>query len=93
MNDKRIEILCREFDPVFHDCTTIKEDLQLAITLNPDIDKINNAMDENGRRLCLELLEYMANNNVRITYNVKMQPIFEYKGEWITAEQLFENFL
>lgn len=56
-------------------------------------DAAINGMDENGRRMCLDLLEYMASNNVRITHNVKKQPIFEYKCEWITAEQLFDNFL
>lgn len=59
----------------------------------PLYQPVYNAMDENGKRLCLELLEYMANHGVRITHNVKGQPIFEYKGEWISKEQLFENFL
>lgn len=52
-----------------------------------------NAMDENGKRLCLELLEYMAKNNVRIAFNSDNQPIFRYKENWISKEQLFENFL
>jgi hypothetical protein len=84
--DKRDEILLKEFDV---QC----EDIQLAVTLNPDVNKIKNAMDENGRLLCLELLEYMAKNNVRIAHNSDNRPIFRYKENWITAEQLFENFL
>ncbi len=53
-----------------------------------------NAMDENGKRLCLELLEYMAKNNVDCCFNMYNESCrFLYNGKWITAEQLFENFL
>lgn len=93
MEDNRIDILCKEFDPVSEDCRTMRGDLQLAITLNPSIDKIINAMDENGKQMCLDLLEYIAKNLVSATMYNDHTPIFLFKGQWITKEQLFENFL
>ncbi len=39
------EILNELFETVSQDCTTPKQDLQLAITLNPDLDKIVLAME------------------------------------------------
>lgn len=59
-------------------------------------DAAINAMDENGKRMCLDLLEFMAKNKVDVdcdyvdTHN---NFCFYYKGEWVTKEQLFENFL
>lgn len=44
--NKAIEILNEIFEPVAEDCRTWKDDLQLAITLNPDIDKVLEAMKE-----------------------------------------------
>lgn len=56
-----------------------------------------NAMDENGKQMCLDLLEYMAKNDVKCTwYEHEVKGIvytFHYKGESISKEQLFENFL
>lgn len=40
-----IEILIEVFNPDTYDCTTEKEDLQLAITLNPDLTRILLAMN------------------------------------------------
>lgn len=40
----KIEILQDIFDPVSLDCQTEKDDLQLAITLNPSIEKVLQAM-------------------------------------------------
>lgn len=77
MSDRRLEILLEEIQK----------------PIEPGFNVFYSAMDQRGKEMCLELLEYMAKNNVRITYNVKMQPIFEYKGEWISKEALFENFL
>ncbi len=93
--DKREEILLKEFDVSCEDCRTWAQDIQLAlaVTLNPDISKIKNAMDEYMKATCLELLEYMADSNVRISHDFSGQPIFEYKGKCISKEQLFENFL
>lgn len=58
----------------------------------PLYQPVYNAMDENGKRLCLELLEYMAKNNIGSIVSRDVA-LFHYKGEWITKEQLFENFL
>lgn len=57
-----------------------------------------NAMDENAKRICLELLEYMAKNDVECemlgdSATGSVIPFFYYKGEFLTKEQLFENFL
>lgn len=60
---------------------------------HPDVPYILNAMDEYMKECCLELLEYMAKYNVKIAFNSSNQPIFRYKEEWISKEQLFENFL
>lgn len=65
-----------------------------AIFYDGKIQPIYNAMDENGKRMCLDLLEYMAKN--RIACGVYSSPdgeLFKYRGRYITAEQLFENFL
>jgi hypothetical protein len=93
--DKREEILYKEFDAISEDCRTRKEDIQLAITLNPDVDKIINAMDENGKQMCIDLLEYMAKNRVICgSYSSIDSPfLFEFKGQIISKEQLFQNFL
>lgn len=53
-----------------------------------------NAMDENGKQMCLDLLEYMAKHSVECSSTApSMGKRFLYKGEWITKENLFENFL
>jgi hypothetical protein len=96
MYPSREDTLIKEFDPVLNDCTTKEEDLQLAITLNPSLDKIKNAMDQHATNFCMELLEYMAENNVDCSKTWKGKPEnkdFYYKGQWITKEALFENFL
>lgn len=57
------------------------------------------AMDEYFTERALELLEYMANYRVECRKGYKslgeteIIPLFNYKGEWINAQQLFENFL
>lgn len=84
--DRREEILRSELK------SAVFSGLDRTIISAP-FNEVFNAMDENGKRLCLELLEYMANHGVRITHNVRGTPVFEYKGEWITKEALFENFL
>lgn len=52
------------------------------------------AMDEYGTQMCLELLEYLGKHEVECLIRISNEkPIFLFKGEWITKEQLFENFL
>lgn len=59
--------------------------------------EILNKSDDYARCMCLELLEYMAKNDIKCTwYEHEVRGIvytFHYKGECISKEQLFENFL
>jgi hypothetical protein len=91
--DKRTKILMVEFNPATEDGREWDEDLRLAISVNPDIDKIKNAMDENGKQMSIEFLKFalekMGGHSVDAAGNVEIK----YNGEWITAEKLFENFL
>lgn len=71
--------------------------LKPASSLHYDQDIVNFnlvkvAMDEYFKERALELLDFIARrtNNYVIENGV---PEFLYKGEWITKEQLFENFL
>lgn len=57
-----------------------------------DITGLSNGVDEYMKATCLELLEYMGNHNVRCAEGLTERK-FYYKGEWISKEQLFENFL
>lgn len=92
MQDRRIEILMDEFDPKVDDCRTVEDDLKLAIILNPDIEKIKNAMDTYATEMCLDLLKYMSEKGVECD-NEKSEGIFWLNGKWVSAKQLFENFL
>jgi len=96
--DRREEILLKELDIVTFDFQTKADVLQAYLNLSPSLDKIKNAMDENGRRMCLELLEYMAKNDVDCemlgdSETDTVKAFFYFKGQWIKKEQLFENFL
>lgn len=53
---------------------------------------IFNAMDDRATEMCLELLEYIAKNKV-ICHSDKDGSYFNYRGETLTKEQLFDNFL
>ena len=52
-----------------------------------------NAMDENGKQMAIDFLKYtlekMHGHSVDGAGNVEIK----YNGEWLTPEQLFENFL
>lgn len=50
------------------------------------------AMDEYMKECCLSLLQYVAENTTDSSVSVNGVE-FKYKGEWISKEQLFENFL
>jgi hypothetical protein len=57
-------------------------------------DAAINAMDENGKRMCLDLLEHMAKNRIVCgIYSSADGELFKHKGRYLTKEQLFENFL
>lgn len=94
MSDRREQILYEVFNAESDDCRTRKQDIQFAITLNPDVDRIYLAMDENGKQMCLDLLSYMAKNNITLSiHSTPNAAVFKHKGELLTKEQLFENFL
>ena len=51
-------ILWDVFDPSPQDCTTTTQDIQLALTLNPDLNRIKTAMMES----CRQVLKLAAKN-------------------------------
>ena len=55
--------------------------------------EVFNAMDQYATEMCLELLEYMAKNFIICEVNIAKEKRFYFKGQWISKEQLFENFL
>ena len=76
----------------------LKETGGIITEYEAGITGIFNAMDEYMKERCLELLEYMAKNDVDCEMlgddeTDAVQAFFYYKGEWIKKEQLFENFL
>ena len=68
------------------------EDACREITTKP-YKAVQNAMDTYMRETCLELLEYMAKNEVSCEVNMAKEKRFYFKGQWISKEELFENFL
>lgn len=53
-----------------------------------------NAMDENGKQMCLELLDYVAKRVSNFWIDDNGIAKFRLSGdEELTREQLFENFL
>lgn len=68
------------------------EDAYREITTKP-FRAVLDAMDEHGKQISISFLKYalekMGGHSVDAAGNVEIK----YKGEWITAEQLFENFL
>lgn len=52
------------------------------------------AMDDYMKECCLELLGYMAKNNITLSiHSTPNAAVFKHKGELLTKEQLFEKFL
>ncbi len=62
------------------------------IAYDGNIQVIWDAMDEYMKATCLELLEYMAKNGIECIDSIKGYS-FYYRGQYLTKEQLFENFL
>lgn len=56
------------------------------------IEDFRDTIDEKKKEMCLELLEYMAKNNVSILMSAE-KPFFLYENKYLTKEQLFNNFL
>jgi hypothetical protein len=57
-----------------------------------DITGLSNGVDDYMKATCLELLDYMAKNSIECIDSIKGY-IFYYRGQYLTKEQLFENFL
>lgn len=91
--DRRQQILMDVFKPKVEHCRTFDEDLELAIKAAPSLDKIKTAMDENGKQMCLELLSFVVRNTTGHSIDKDGTVHFKYKGEWLSREELFENFL
>jgi len=95
--DRRDEILREEYfkyyRPDFPSDERTKEVVEMALSIKEETDAIKNAMDENGKRLCLELLEYILKNCVAVALDDNNEKRFLYKTHFLTKEQLFENFL
>jgi hypothetical protein len=85
MSDRKEEILSKYPELI---AEVNDEDNCAAVS----IENAKDAMDEYMKECCLELLEYMAKNKV-VCGVFSDDRMFNYKGQWITKEQLFENFL
>lgn len=59
---------------------------------HPDICMITNAMDEYMKESCLELLEYVG-KKVKWAVESDGKVLFWNGSDYLTKEQLFENFL
>jgi len=90
MPDRREEILEQEHNRLTDDRGFPKDGIELVFSYKP---AAISAMDVYATEMCLELLEYMAKNNIHCVYSSKGEAKFDYKGEYLTKEQLFENFL
>lgn len=51
-----------------------------------------NAMGENGKQMCLDLLEFMAKNGVDCRKGLT-KSVFTFNGKVILKEELLENLL
>jgi hypothetical protein len=61
--ETKIEILNEIFEPEINDYSTEKKDLQLAITLNPDVDDILKAMETYATQQTADLSTQLAKAN------------------------------
>lgn len=69
------------------------------IIISAPFVEVYNAMDERARRMCMDLLQWMAQHAVICDEDEDFifangdKIGFRYGGEWITKEELFNNFL
>ena len=55
---------------------------------------VEGAMDEYMKECCLSLLQYMADNNIKLSFaSTSQEPLFMCGGLILTKEEVFENFL
>ena len=91
MSDDREEILNREYREWV-------DEKRIGSIYPPNFpaaykDAAINAMDENGKQMSLEFIEYVVKNTTGHSIDEDGKVQFKFKGEWINKEQLFENFL
>ncbi len=79
-NDLRIDILD-------------EHGLYLHLSERALLDKALIAMDAHFERRSMELLDFIIANVDQIFDDETSNNPFYYKGEWITKEALFQNFL
>jgi hypothetical protein len=61
---------------------------------NTPFEYVFNAMDEHAKEMCLLFSKFIAHETTGHSFNkTKDELEFKYKGEWISKEKLFENFL
>jgi hypothetical protein len=91
MSDIREVILNKEY----HDWVDKNGVSSIYPSLNPEAFKqaAINAMDEYFTERAMELLTYMVKHTSGHSIDEQGNVEFKYKGEWISARQLFENFL
>lgn len=92
MSDKREEILNHEYlEFVKEKGVTSIYPKEFPVAYK---DAAINAMDEYMKECCLDLLSYMAKNNITLSiHSTPNAAVFKHKGALLTKEQLFENFL
>jgi hypothetical protein len=65
--------------------------------MKASIEDFRDAIDEKKKEMCLALLEYMATKGITCRLSEwddgRIRHIFYNKGEILSKEQLFENFL
>lgn len=88
MQDRREELLYKQHGKLFDDRgLPIDGSTNMVLVYKP---AAITAMDEYMKITCLELLKYIEDNNVLLGMN---KDKWFFKGEWITKEELFKNFL
>jgi len=60
--EQRTKVLLDIFEPISQDCQTWRDDLQLALTLNPDLEKVEKAMDEWGKQQSIAFARWIGEN-------------------------------
>lgn len=102
MSRSKEEILHKELAPITDEHRTLYGDLKthfLEKANGDDVRKIEKAMDEYFTERAMELLEYMAKNEIRcFTDNedegAKVPMFYDVKkAQYLSAKELFENFL
>jgi len=54
---------------------------------------IYNAMDEHAKKMCLEFIDFVVKKTTGHSIDDDGDVDFKYGDDWISKEELFENFL